>query len=317
MEKLMTPMIVVMSVAASILVGVLIGRLTSGKLGPVSFGKGLGLFVAVASLIVVGAGYLIFSVTKGTADAEIQMGLVVVAAIATMMTLLFVLAAGFSAMNLADGKQPLGLPEGSIRAMISLVLIMVFIIFGIYLFRIVGTGSSTFAGVYPTLPDPKSFGEKKTMNFQKNSDGTYDVWLIGEISDDGKRLAQQLVTTVGTLVVAVAGFYFGSTTMSSATAAAAASSGSSPVVSRVTPDQSPKGKEITLEISGAGFKAPKAVRLTRGNETMSASDILSSATKIRAVLRVDKEPDGKWDLVVDNDDGKEARLAGAFTISAA
>jgi len=284
-------------------------------------GQNVGIFVLASLFIVFSTGALIFTFTikaDSSPAAEIQMGLLVVVAIAALMSLLFVLAAGFSRMNLADGKQPLGLPDGSIRAMISLVLIMVFILFGIYLFRTVGAGNSTFVAKMNAPPDPKSFGDK-IFSWEKNSDNTYSVWVIEPIHQDGTRLAQQLITTVGTLVVAVAGFYFGSTAVSSAVAAtqaAASTATPTPVIASFTPKEGPKSKEISFEIVGTGFKSPKEVRLMRGDETMSATDILSNATRIQGKIKVDKDPNGKWDLVVENEDGKQARLTDAFMITA-
>src|SRR3712207_8788266 len=46
----------------------------------------------------------------------------------SMMALLFAIASGFSALDLATRDHALGLPEGSIRALIALILIMIFII---------------------------------------------------------------------------------------------------------------------------------------------------------------------------------------------
>ena len=79
-------------------------------------------------------------------------------------------------MGLLDANQALGLPAGTIRALIALILILLFAIIGVHLFRMVGA------------LDPA---------------GT------NAVSAEGVALAQQLLTTVGTLVVAVSGFYFG------------------------------------------------------------------------------------------------------------
>src|SRR5262245_36555158 len=85
------------------------------------------LFCFVTALIV-GLGWLL--VSKHHPDtAEMLMGLVIVFAVAALIGLLFVVAAGYKNLGLDDGKHPLGLPEGSIRAIIAIMLIMVFIIF--------------------------------------------------------------------------------------------------------------------------------------------------------------------------------------------
>jgi len=84
--------------------------------------------------------FLLIWVTSSYHAPEIQMGLVIVIAVGTLLTLLFIVAAGFGRMNLTDATQALALPSGSIRSMIALILILIFIIFGLYLFREVGEG---------------------------------------------------------------------------------------------------------------------------------------------------------------------------------
>jgi hypothetical protein len=279
-------------------------------------------YILIAVLLTAAVGYLIGYLTPRESfvdQPEIGMGLVIVSAIAIMMTLLFILAAGFTSMKLNDPKQPLGLPEGSIRAMIALILIMVFIIFGIHLFRVVGGGYYGQVITNQTWADLAKYAGRPTyIQPSQNSTDHFDVWIQSDISADGARLAQQLITTVGTLVVAVAGFYFGSTAVTSAVAAGqGAVAASQPEIERVVPEEGKKGEDINLKLSGKDFRSPRAVRLVRGQEQMSAEEILSSATQIQCKIMIDKEPDGKWDVIVENEDGKQARLPGAFTINTA
>ena len=320
------------------------------------------IFAVPLLALIAAAGWFINHVnTEATVGDEVQMGLLVVAAIATLMTVLFIVAAGFSSMKLTDSSQPLGLPEGSVRAMIALVLIMVFIIFGIYMFRITGAGSQTYLGAMSFEDmrklDPKASGWKsmivaraadivtplgkmssedmrkldpkasgwKTIIVKELKDGSSNVWSVKEsdyynvssvieIGDDGRRLAQQLITTVGTLVVAVAGFYFGSSATKGPINGRATPN---PVIKDVTPREGEKGKQIDLKVVGSGFASAKGVRLVRGAEEMVGTDVISNDTRISCKLTIDKEPDGKWDLLVENEDGKQARLAEVFTIKLA
>jgi hypothetical protein len=315
------------------------------------------LFVLALFLVVVGGGVLIyFFTTKTTADPEVMMGILVVVAIATLMAVLFIVAAGFSSMSLTDPKQALGLPEGSIRAMIALVLIMVFIIFGIHLFRKVAVSDKTYFGQVKQVADVKiPVGTKTSFMFERMSekdkyedeyednydstgkmikktktgkkilinDNNFHVWGVAETSEEGKRLAQQLITTVGTLVVAIASFYFGTTMASSGAkkereevlAAQTVPVVSNPVIKDITPKEGEKGQEIPMmEIIGTDFKAPRMVQLLRGSEAMVCTGVLSNPTKIQCKVMIDKEPDGKWDVLVENEDGKQARLAEVFVI---
>jgi hypothetical protein len=50
---------------------------------------------------------------------------------------LFIVAVGFTALKMNDPQQALGLPEGSVRAMIALLLIAIWIIISVFLFSVV------------------------------------------------------------------------------------------------------------------------------------------------------------------------------------
>jgi hypothetical protein len=187
--------------------------------------QSLGYFAGLLLLLVGVGGYLVWRVFQDTDKMpELLMGVFVVTAIAALMTLLYLLAAGFKFMELTDPKQPLGLPDGSIRAMIALILIIAFIIFGFYLYRSVGDGTSI------VLEKNISADSLRTMNMNRykdlptqivaTSDSTFSIQTVQKTNEEGNKLAQQLLTTVGTLVVAISSFYFGSNTVSSAVRAA-------------------------------------------------------------------------------------------------
>lgn len=177
----------------------------------------------LVTIVILGSNVVSHSLEKDGSQTEIIMGIVVVTAIAAMLTLLYILAVGFKFMKLADPKQALGLPEGSIRAMIALILIMVFVIFGIYLYRNTGFGfsiplqqgitadslSKINLGKYKELPGTLDIQLDKKTN-------TYTVLIANQTTADGNKLAQQLITTVGTLVAAISSFYFGSSSANSA-----------------------------------------------------------------------------------------------------
>lgn len=84
------------------------------------------------------------------------------------------LVAMFDGLRLTSRQSALALPEGSVRALIALALILIFVVIGVYVVSAVLTGDA-----------------------QQNS-------------------AAALLGTVGTLVVAVAGFYFGTNSVTTA-----------------------------------------------------------------------------------------------------
>ncbi len=234
------------------------------------------VMLVILALIIVG---LIFALAFYPRP-ELITGLVIILGLGVLLVLLFILAAGFSSLDIADKSQAMGLPEGSIRAIIALFLIVVWIIMSIYLFSIVGGPSSN--------------------------------------SDAGK-LAQQLFTTLSTLVVAVASFYFGSRSAASAHRASAPSTSTSkPVIRKVDPtsyDLSQGAQELPLTILGINFRSPKEVRLIQGSTVMDGTVTSTSETKIQyKITNLPNQKPGKWDLIIVNEDGGQGQLTEAFEV---
>jgi hypothetical protein len=277
------------------------------------------LLIALFVFISQGAVGIFLLAKAGSSHVELLVALVIITGIATLLTVLFILAAGFNAMALTDRTQALGLPEGSIRAIIALVLILVFILFGIYLFRVVGTDFTTNRVSTVTDPAQARIPSDKVVIFEPkpgatpNAPSEYWVVVVEPLSADAKRLAQQLLTTIGTLVVSIASFYFGSTLTRTGTKGERDTSAIPPVISQVTPKEAGPG-DHPLEIVGTGFKSP-SVRLVRGSETLPAKDVVADAATIRCQITVDKESKGDWDLVVENEDGGTAMAKGRFIIT--
>ena len=131
------------------------------------------VLTAVPAGVVVGAVTLLDSV--GNLQNEFILPLVLLVGLIGLLAVLAMIVAVFQRFDLVNRAFALGLPEGSIQAVIAISLILIFAIIGVYLH-----------GAMPA----------------------------GEGRDD---LSQQLLTTISTLVVAVAGFYFGSKSTQEAT----------------------------------------------------------------------------------------------------
>jgi hypothetical protein len=167
------------------------------------------IFAQVLVVGLVGLFIIVLRQSGGIGNEGI-FALVLVLAVVFLMTTLFILASGFSHLQLTDLNQPLGLPGGSVRAMIALILILVFIMFGAYLY----TQELTYAepGYGPIEMSRDQYLGLPNVISAEPLEGTdrYLVYFANPDVRNSSRLAQQLLTTVGTLVVAVAGFYFGS-----------------------------------------------------------------------------------------------------------
>jgi hypothetical protein len=124
------------------------------------------------------------------------------------------------------------------------------------------------------------------------------------------------VTTVGTLAVAVSGFYFGSGAVRSGVEASRSDTGSSlPVIDSIDPGSGTKGAELDLTIVGTNLSSPRKVQLVRGPDTLEGTKITASPTMIRCRIKLDGDPGEKWDVVVVNENGGTGRMPKAFEIA--
>jgi hypothetical protein len=142
----------------------------------------VGLLVFLGSLI--GIGILIWVVVTNLSTG---LGLPLLALLSVLLLLaaLLVFTTLIHLIGLSDPKSALGLPEGSVRALLALALLGLF---------------SVMAS--SVLPGPTGSGPAATS---------------GQAPDE---FAKQMLTLVGTLMTAVISFYFGSATTSSSTGSA-------------------------------------------------------------------------------------------------
>ena len=287
------------------------------------------LFLFVVMLIGILLAYLVVPVLRQSPEREINpeltMAVAIVLTVAVMMALLFAVAAGFSALGLANKDLALGLPEGSIRALIALILIMVFIILDIYMFRIVAQGTEGTVTLESLEQLDTLADTDRIIDIQQVDGGAgnamYVVAYRGQLNEDGKRLAQQVVTTVGTLVVAVAGFYFGSSAISGGVAASATAAGAAtglgPVIVDFSPRKGTQNDTIPMKVHGRRLRGCRSIRLIRGNDVMAnTTDVVSSDTEATCTIVLSGTPGGeRWDLVVENETGLRDVWEKAFELT--
>jgi hypothetical protein len=182
----------------------------------------------------------------------------------SVMGALTLLVVVLSAFGLTNPRTALGLPDGSIRAVIAISLILLFVVVSVSIYdslRRIGVG----------IPPAPAVGFP----------GQPAVPAALTASED---LAKQVVTTVATLVVAVAGFYFGSQSVLAAQRAVSTPTlrviePVGPLVLSLKPgtissvirlEISPAGESLTWEIAGdrTGTLAqvrPGEFKYTRGD----------------------------------------------------
>ncbi len=163
--------------------------------------------------------------------------ILLVAGLVSVALLLYLGTMIMKTAGLTTKKEALGMPEGSIRALIAMSLILMFAIIGVTILYS-GMGGEPIQSNGITSAELEQLENVQVIAISvvdpAASPGTerFNVTARPELSPAGHDFGLQLLTTVSTLVVAVAGFYFGSravaqgakTAAAAQTAAAAATS---------------------------------------------------------------------------------------------
>lgn len=246
--------------------------------------KMLLILMILGALVVGGMSVWIgWGIRLQTAGPETTLPLIVILGVVVMLVTLALVAVTFSLLNLTDRGQALALPEGSVRAVIALMLLVVFAIVSIYLYSHVASDKAT---------------------------------------DAGTDIAKQLIVLLGTLVTAVASFYFGSSSVSSARDAAdrAQRMNAGPNATGVDVDTLPAdGVSRPLKITGVNLKNVQVVKLVSadGKDAIMADvdSVRPDDTTVACAMTVTKDAsEGVWYVEVSDDKSTTSRVPKGITI---
>jgi hypothetical protein len=289
------------------------------------------------SLNATGAG-LWFVITGAWGDGT--MGTWVYILAVGFVVALVAVPAAFKGLRLAQATEAMGLPDGSVRAIIALSLVFLFAVVPIYLFdRVAGHGGmATIAGI--SEQDKPSVGTKYAASdpiFVKVSPDplhpekdTYTMFFREPDDQTATDFAKQMLVLLGTLATSVASFYFGSNTATTAATAAttaatnvaAASRGgrpARPVITGLTTESGPPQVRpaagpvtFTLNLQGANLNDVKTVRMQSGNEifsfTATATPAQVHSNDKEVTCSVSCTPTvaapSPWDVVVEDSAGQ-------------
>jgi len=189
---------------------------------------------------------------------------IVLVGLALTVVFMALLAIIYSVMGVDDPKQALGLPEGSVRALLAFSLVLIFVCLAAFLFGEVNKNNQPVEGKTLNMVTEAQLADLKT-NFIVASElakdqatgkmlyeqvaasdpkappaddlkhPLYTVTYYPKGNKDAEDFAKQIFTTLATVFVSVVSFYFGSSVTSSAAAAA------------VKAVQGPDGKSSTLQ----------------------------------------------------------------------
>jgi hypothetical protein len=180
----------------------------------------VGVIVIVGSLVVV-ASYL----SPGDdISPQIALPVLAISGVVLLLGTLSIVSIAFTLFGIEDPKQALGLPEGSIRAVIALSLVVLFGIFSVYLYgNMARPGVDTVQGLsaddarnfVANLPKGQLMADVSKDVFgadNKKTGEVHTVYFKNSSSPESVDFAKQLLTLIGTLVTALVSFYFGSKT---------------------------------------------------------------------------------------------------------
>lgn len=272
--------------------------------------------------------------------AALQLPLLVIAGLVALLGILAVMAISFRTVNLANPSQALGLPEGTVRAVIALSLILIFAVVTVYLFEELSsepmlTTSAATAGA--TAPSGTTGGTGATgAGGQTSVTATATTGTTGSAGVTGptgatgatgatgpsgtqtakaaaaQDFAKQLLIMLGTLITSITSFYFGSKTASD-TSGAQTPPGMKPQIDRADNTNPAPGAQVTL--SGSGLLSVDRVSLRQGSQDIAATGVSSSATQVIFTVPITVTAgSGAWQVVAKATDGTEAMLPGGIRV---
>jgi len=277
---------------------------------------GLACFLAYILIFVVLLGGPLLLI-KHQAPVATQLPLVAITGVMALLASLALVSVTFSLAGLSDRTQALALPEGSVRAVIALSLIVIFAIASFFFYS-----SLASSGLQKT----EAMTEAAAQAFQRNlragevvgtvPTGTSEtpvavVYRVG--SQAAEDFAKQVFTLIGTLMTAVSSFYFATQAMA---ASQPKTQPSTPRITEISPSTGSRGTTIeSVQIMGTGLLLVQSVKLVHGATEVTGTDVTSSdqVVKCKFVLGSDL-PQGSYDVVAMTSDNKTARFPAAFKV---
>jgi hypothetical protein len=262
--------------------------------------------------------YVFYTITVTNTTNVLPLFLVI-GTILLIITLTFA-AWVFKSLNIADPCHALALPEGSMQAVIALSLILIFMMLSIYLYQDVSYKETlqvvNLNGISKQQLDQIPANDLHSVtSFITNNETRYNVSRLSPTSATADDIAKQVITTVSTLVVAVAGFYFGSKAVSTHRGESPISA---PVIQTIKPTSGARGNVVKFEITGMGLESAREIKLIHDKVEIPCTGILSRSDLVTCTFSIptdDNEyPIGKYTVVVTNSDKGQGKLENAFEI---
>lgn len=280
---------------------------------------------AAVILLVIACLGVAATLASGKGPPEFMLPLLIISGVMMLLVTLALTAFVFSGVDLTDKTQALGLPEGSVRSVIALSLVLLFAILAVYLYSSMSSRGKMFEAkglsqvASTQLKERLQAGAGQFVVEYQDAAGPPPTFTVqyreapNPASDD---FAKQLLVLIGTLVTAVSSFYFGSkTAIASQSGSDKTGGGATPVIRSINPSKVIRGVLTKLEITGDGLDTIKEVKAVSNDRQVLATDVTSSASGVKCSLAMDlSAPTGAWDIVVSDGTGKTAKLSGGLFV---
>jgi hypothetical protein len=253
---------------------------------PFLYWEGLLLLLA---FVVVSVVFAVFVWLVNQYPSRISLPMLSIAGIVLLLLCLAAIAYVFNRAGLQDRTQALGLPQGSIQAVIALSLIVLFAILSVFLFTSIGEQVRPLTGLSAAERD-RLIGQLASSfaGWQPEGGEKFTVFVRDPGAEARDDAAKQLIVLIGTLMTSAVSFYFGSRAASAAPAperlppetarspapqprptpqpppSSTGDTGASPRIAEVEPGTIPRGQEVQVAITGTGLSGADGVIMRQG-----------------------------------------------------
>ncbi len=230
--------------------------------------SGILLVSSLIIILAVLAGLYRWLAQRGIFYPDFALPMLLLAAIVVFIGAIAVLVNVYRSVGLNDKRHALGLPEGSVRAIIALILIFFFfvVITFIYFSIVRGEPNRTLRGLTPAQFAQISISDliSSTPVPATGTATSYNAVVRGSVSPTAQDIGKNVISILGTLIAAVTAFYFGSKSATSAAVAGAQIRAGGPTpplpqVTRASPNEGPSAGGTLVTLTGSGLQGATAV----------------------------------------------------------
>lgn len=272
--------------------------------------------IAILLVVMIGAvfGGVHFLGTEKPA-AEVGLPVIMIVGVVGLLLAIAAMVGIFAYFNLALKGEALGLPDGSVRAVIALSLVLLFAIVTIFLYSDLSKRGHIVAS--PDLADAewqafqRLVPPSQIVATQTTADNKTRVFYRDVSNPVGEDFAKQLLVLLGTLVTSVASFYFGTNAVTSAhdtTARLLRGDAGEMKLSAVDPSSvKADGSVRKMTIHGMNLATADGVMFSNGKDIVAANAATIRAENDKVTCDVTfagtfapaaGAPAPKWDVIV-------------------